>query len=100
MGTSGVPVFGERILARFAARHAAARSPLQRFLRIAREANWPHLPALKATFPAVDYTPATAAFVFNIGGNKYRLIASIDFDEQVMTIDTVITHEQCEREVL
>jgi hypothetical protein len=40
-------VYGEAVLAKFAGRHAAARKPLQRFLEVARGADWPHSPALK-----------------------------------------------------
>jgi len=47
-------VYGEAVLTKFAGRHAAARKPLQRFLEIARGADWPHFPALKQTFPAAD----------------------------------------------
>jgi len=36
--------------------------------------------------------------IFDIGGNKYRLIANVDFDEQIMVIKSVMTHEGYSRE--
>jgi mRNA interferase HigB len=95
-----VKVFGETVIAGFAKMHPASRKPLQQFLTIARTALWPHFPALRETFPATDYAPATGTLVFNIGGNKYRLIARVDFEEQLLVIQTVLTHREYGREDL
>jgi hypothetical protein len=63
-------VYGEAVLARFADRHAAARKPFQRFLEIARGADWPHFPALRQTFPATDIGRKTGkAFSTSAGTN-------------------------------
>jgi mRNA interferase HigB len=37
--------------------------------------------------------------IFDIGGNKYRLIASVDFEEQLFVIEQVLTHSDYDREV-
>jgi mRNA interferase HigB len=95
-----VKVFGETVIAGFATKHPASRKPLQRFAAIARAAVWAHFPALKETFPATDYAPATGTLVFNVGGNKYRLIARVDFEEQLLVIETVLTHREYDREDL
>jgi mRNA interferase HigB len=95
-----VKVFGEAVLAGFAKTHPASRKPLQRFATIARAAVWPHFPAVKETFPATDYAPVTGTLIFNIGGNKYRLIARVDFEEQLLAIETVLTHREYDREDL
>jgi len=95
-----VRVFGETVIAEFARKHPVSRKPLQRFVAIARSAVWPHFPALKETFPATDYAPATGTLVFNIGGNKYRLVARVDFEEQLLVIETVLTHQEYDREDL
>jgi mRNA interferase HigB len=97
MGTLAVTVLGEAILARFAMKHSPARKPLQRFLEIARAADWPHLPALKRSFAAADYTPS-GMLIFDIGGNKYRLIATVNFEKQILLIERVLTHEEYNRE--
>jgi len=94
-----VRVLGEAVLARFAEKHAGARAPLQRFLEIARNAEWRHYPAVKDTFRATDLGKRTGRLIFDIGGNKYRLIASVDFAEQLLVIEQVLTHEDYEREI-
>lgn len=93
-------VFGEAVVAGFAKKHPASRKPLQRFVSIARSALWPHFPAVKETFPATDYAPATGTLIFDIGGNKYRLIARVDFEEGLLAIQTVLTHQAYDRENL
>ena len=92
-------VLGEAVLTRFAAKHADARGPLQRFLEIARNANWRHLAAVKGTFRAADRGKQSGRLIFDIGGNKYRLIASVDFGEQLLVIEQVLTHEDYERKL-
>jgi mRNA interferase HigB len=100
MGTSDVKVFGEAVIAGFARKHPASRKPLQRFVAVAGAALWPHFPAVKETFAATDYAPATGTLIFNIGGNKYRLVARVDFEEQLLVIETVLTHGEYDREDL
>ena len=93
-------VYGEAAVEQFAKQHAASRKPLARFLAIARAATWKHFPEVKQTFQAADYASATGSIVFDIGGNKYRLIARADFAEQMLFIQTVTTHEKYNRENL
>lgn len=93
-------VYGESTVAKFARKHPAARRPLQRFLEIVRDADGPHFTALKQSFAAADYAPSTGTLIFDIGGNKYRLIARVDFGEQVLYVESVLTHGDYNRESL
>ncbi len=77
-----------------------SRKPLQRFLEIARGAEWAHFDAVKRTFPATDYAPSTGTPIFDIAGNKYRLVARADFEERILYVQSVLTHEQYDREEL
>ena len=88
---------GEATIVRFAQKHVASKKPLQRFLGIARAADWPHFPALKRSFAAADYA-SNGMFIFDIGGNKYRLIATVNFERQILLIERVLTHEEYNRE--
>ena len=49
-----------------------------------------HFAALRATFRGVD--KVGERYVFNIGGNKYRLIAAIAFTPQLLWVKAVLTH--------
>ena len=54
--------------------------------------NWAEL---KATFNTVDKVGELA--VFDIGGNKYRLIAYIRFKKQIAYIKAVLTHQDYDK---
>jgi mRNA interferase HigB len=95
-----VTVLGGRILERFAKQHADARKPLSRFLGMARAVTWKHFPEVKQTFPATDYAAATGTLIFDISGNKYRLIALVNFEKQTLLIDRSLTHGEYNREDL
>ena len=49
---------------------------------------------MKRTFPAADYASSTGTIIFDIGGNKCRLIARVDFDEQLLYVEQFLMHEE------
>jgi mRNA interferase HigB len=100
LGTLDMGVYGEAVATEFARKHAASRRPLQRFLDVARDAEWPHFPPVKKTFPATDYARSTGTLIFDIAGNKYRLMARVDFEERILFIQSVMTHDEYSREDL
>lgn len=58
-------------------------------------ANWKTLPELKQTFNSAD--DVEGRVVFNIGGNKYRLITVIQYELSLVIIQRVLTHEEYDR---
>jgi len=54
--------------------------------------NWSEL---KAAFNTVDRVGEL--LVFDIGGNKYRLIAYIRFTKQIVYIKAVLTHREYDK---
>lgn len=89
-------IFGEAKVAKFSRRHSASRKSLERFLKIARGSEWRHLMDIRQSLQATDYT-SSGRFVFDIGGNKYRLIATINFEKQALLIESIMTHEEYNR---
>ena len=86
------------MVTKFAKKHADARKPLTRFLKIVRAARWQHFIEVKESFPATDYAAET--LIFDIGGNKYRLVARVNFQRQTLLIDEVLTHGEYDRKEL
>ena len=88
-------VISNSALRTFAARHPSAELPLQGWRRVIennRFANWAEL---KAPFSTVDKVGELA--VFDIGGNKYRLIAYVRFEKQIVYVKAVLTHRAYQR---
>jgi len=52
--------------------------------------------ALRETFPSADIV--NDRIIFHISGNKYRLIATIDFTRRLVKVTNVLTHAQYDRE--
>ena len=84
-------------VAKSARKRASLRTDLDRFLKIARAAEWSHFPDVERTFPAADYVSSTGTVIFDVGGNRYRLISRVDSDEQLLYIEQVLTREEYDR---
>lgn len=83
------------MLREFAALHPKAEQPLQDFRNLIEHGTYGSFAQLKATFFSVD--KVGERFVFNIGGNKYRLIAAIAFQAQLVWVKAVLTHDQYDK---
>jgi mRNA interferase HigB len=70
-------------------------SALQRWYRIVNETEYRSFVELRQTFPSAD--KVGDLIVFNIGGNKVRLIASIHFNRGKVYVRHVLTHEEYDR---
>jgi mRNA interferase HigB len=55
-----------------------------------------NLAGLKRTFGSLDYVPPQFC-VFNISGNKYRLITAIHFNRAKVFIRNILTHKEYDR---
>ncbi|MHC5775739.1 type II toxin-antitoxin system HigB family toxin [Nostoc sp.] len=51
---------------------------------------------LRSVFPSADLVGDL--IVFNIGGNKYRLITSIHFNRQKVYIRDILTHSEYDKD--
>jgi len=75
--------------------HADARVPLEDWYRITKNADWQSLADTRRDFPHADL--AGTCTVFNIGGNKYRLITKIKYQWRMVYIRFVMTHAEYDR---
>lgn len=91
-----VKLISNRSLREFALRHAYAAASLQDFRRLIERGGYRNFAALRATFASVD--KVGGRYVFNIGGNKYRLVAAIAYSVQVLWVKAVLTHAEYDKE--
>jgi mRNA interferase HigB len=70
------------------------------WFKIARKVHWRNFQDTRATFgqtdTAVGDTGRTAT-IFDIGGNKYRIVAHVDYMRQTVKIEAVMDHKEYDR---
>ncbi len=88
-------VIAKTALVAFWKRYPEAESPLQAWYHLMEKGSFEDFNALRATFASVDYVGGLT--VFDIGGNKYRLIASIHYNRRKVYIRAVLTHAEYDR---
>ncbi len=72
-----------------------AAAPLQAWHQIVRHAGWASFAELRQTFPSADQVGRLT--VFNIGGNKFRLIARIEYTLQRVYVRRILTHKEYDK---
>lgn len=98
-------IVGKKILDDFAKKHPNTRGALERWYTLMKQGTFRSYVELRETFPHADPVQRPkkrmklprrekTVTVFNIGGNKARLTAIIDYDfnVQCVTITQVETH--------
>lgn len=85
-------LLGKQRIDQFKKLHANSRRPLDSWAKTVEEVSWKNFPEVKDTFNSVDYVKPN--YIFNIGGNKYRITAGISFISQLVTIYLIETHAE------
>ena len=76
--------------------HGDAQAALERWYDIAEKAEWKNLSDIKADFPTTDYV-GNQHYVFDIRGNKYRLVVVVKFTIGHIFIRFVGTHSEYDK---
>lgn len=87
-------------LREFWGRHGDAQRLLRHWFKTARKARWGSLQDVRRAYPQADgvTTPGGETLtVFNIGGNKVRLVTRIRYDYQLINVRAVLTHAEYDR---
>lgn len=86
-------LIGRKIIIEFGRRHPHSRNPLSAWEEAIKQTNYHSFNGLKLTFPSVDYVNHRYT-IFDIGGNKYRLVTEIDYVASVVNVKFVWTHAE------
>lgn len=76
--------------------YANAKSPLESWYREAKQAQWFSPADVKEQYCNASILKS-GRVVFNIAGNKYRLVVQINFAVQVIYIRFIGTHKQYDK---
>lgn len=88
-------VISRKALRVFWERYPDSQTALARWFKVMRHTDFKNFAELRAVFPSADKVDHW--IVFNIGGNKYRLITSIHFNRGKVYIRHVLTHPEYDR---
>lgn len=86
-------VIAKRTLREFWANHPDAERPLQAWHAEAQKAAWSTPQQVKDQFGSASILKS-GRVVFNVAGNKYRLVVAMDFKRQACYIKFIGTHKQ------
>ena len=88
-------VITRRRLLEFSEKYSDAGEPLDRWYRIVKHTDFESFADLRKTFPQADQVGRL--IVFDIGGNKYRLITYIVYARKRIYIRNVLTHHEYDK---
>lgn len=83
-------VIKRKPLVDFGKKYPATKAGLDHWYRTIKLSHYKSFNALRKTFKSAD--PAGKFTVFNIGGNKARLIAAIHYNTQMVYVRHILTH--------
>ncbi len=85
-------VISEKAFRKFIKNYPNSKSALNDWTRTVRKAAWQHIFDVKKIYPSADSVGNFT--VFNLNGNKYRLIVGIDYEDQIVYIKYILTHDE------
>jgi mRNA interferase HigB len=88
-------VISRKSLRLFWEQHPDSENALARWFKIMERNDFATFEALRATFPTADKVGNLV--VFNIVGNRYRLITAVHFNRRKVYVRYVLTHAEYDR---
>ncbi len=88
-------IIARRALIDFWSLHKDAENPLKTCYSVCKKSDFQNFSELRRALTGIDKVGKFT--VFDIGGNKYRLIAVIHFNRRKIYIRHVLTHEEYDR---
>ena len=90
-----VRIISKRRIRDFTKRLPKAVGPLKHWANVVEAAGWQNPGELKGAFRSADFVRDLT--VFNLGGNKYRLIAFVHYRRRIVYIKHILTHEEYDK---
>lgn len=89
-------VISRKPLKDFSLKHAPAKTPLDAWYHEAMHAKWKHFAEVRKVYGSADVV-ADNRVIFNIGGNKYRLVVKVAYNAGVVMIKFIGTHKEYDK---
>jgi mRNA interferase HigB len=92
-GASEVHIIAWKRCREFIERHPDAEKPSRTWRRIIESRRFENPHQLKQLLPQTDFIGGHRT-VFDVGGNKFRVVADVRYDLQNVYLRAVLTHEE------
>ena len=89
-------IIARRALREFWERHADAEQPLRAWYHDVRRADWKMPDDVKRVYASASIVGENR-LVFNIGGNKYRLVVAVNYQYRICYVRFIGTHQAYDR---
>ena len=88
-------VITKRRIVEFSEKYPDCSNALYSWYKIISKSDYKTFDELIKTFSSADQVNNLT--IFNIGGNKYRLIAAIHYNKQILYIRHILTHKEYDK---
>lgn len=89
-------IISKNILREFWATHTDSEHPLRAWHAKTKSANWKTSSDVKNDYRSASFV-ANNRVIFNIKGNKYRIVVEVNYDYQIIYIRFVGTHSEYDK---
>jgi mRNA interferase HigB len=89
-------VIAKKAITEFIETNPKSAKPLLEWYLKTKECDWQNFADVKKVFGATD-SVGNGLYIFNIGGNKYRLVARIIFGARTVFIRFIGTHKEYDK---
>jgi mRNA interferase HigB len=85
-------IITERRIREFWAKNKLSESAFRDWVQVVRHADWQSFPDVRNSFNHVDFHNKLT--IFDVGGNKFRIITKIEYPKHLVFIKFVLTHAE------
>jgi mRNA interferase HigB len=94
---ASVEILNGRALKQFIEEYADAEKPLNDWVTKIKAAEWKNNADVQKTFNSADHL-ADQKFIFNIGGNSFRMAAMVWIENEKVYVLKLMTHAEYDKE--
>ena len=89
-------IIAKRTLRDFWEKHSRAEQPLRSWHAVVARAEWSSPSEVKAAYRSASIVGGDRV-VFDIGGNRYRLVARLDYEHRIVFVRFIGTHAEYDK---
>ncbi|MDQ4119838.1 MAG: type II toxin-antitoxin system HigB family toxin [Acidobacteriota bacterium] len=85
-------IISERKIREYTVENSESENAMREWIRVVRLADWHNFTDLRNTFNHADVF--NNCVIFDVGGNKWRIIAKVEYQKHLVFIKRILTHNE------